>query len=150
MILLLSRKSNKTINNIIDWLFYFGNSFIRIDMPLYIRTLEVNIGEVKNDIKIILNSSSGKDIDLSKIKSVFYFGANFLYPFYLENKLKYIESYIDKEYKVIDDFIFYLLEKRSIGLHSKEINNNKLINLLLAKECGLDIPETVILKKINL
>lgn len=140
MIYIISEKSDLTTDLVIEWIINFKKKVIRFNQDVLI-SCKTNLGDSKE-----------QDLELSDAKKIWHrrgllntlplqlFGdysgnselvrylsrENQVYTAYLENKLK------------------RKLKQNYIGSIQRELNNNKLINLEIAKQIGLNIPATQI------
>lgn len=147
MILILSNSNDETTHLIMQWLNYNKKQVIRINR-------DDLIDIVVNDSNIYFEVKKGEDkikFNLSEIKSYWYRRGNFTISAeeFIKNKGNRIFKYIEKEHKIIKEFIhFKLKDKKSINsFNDNEIN--KLIVLEKAKECGLNVPTIKIFKSGN-
>ncbi len=155
-ILIVSAKYDRPANKVIDWLIYQNKKFLRFYYE------EESIKDVKIDIKrnnfeISFISKKGLKnnylIKSSEISSVWYRNGGLMYQWDTKNNLihphlaKKVEKYYDDELTVLFDYLFHLLKNKTKLGDYKYRKQNKLINLALAKECKINIPETIIASK---
>lgn len=151
MILILSESSDKTTNEVIDWITFFNKDFIRINDSdaCYIESIVLN-----NSYSDIIFKLNDKTIRFSNIVSYWYRRGNFSFdiPKIKFNNIlheKEIKSNLWQEIRSLY-FYFHSVLKSKNGLGSFFDNNiNKLENLELAKQCGLLIPETLITSELE-
>jgi len=131
MVLILSLKNDFTTNLVIDWLCFYEKKHIRINDSF--------AGVAFKSQKKYLKIKDGLLLDFEHISS-FWFrkGSTFLST--AENKI------LEDENKINLDYAQYLLEqKHSIGNTGGAIKINKLIALNIAKDCGLNIPNSFLI-----
>jgi hypothetical protein len=126
MIYIISELNDVSTNKVLEWLYFYNKSFIRINTDYDEFNLTMDIE--KNEWFL---------------KNVFWIRRGY-FPF-IKKELKntIYQKYLRDEYLRIN----YFIEKHSeniFGAFYKEENNNKLNNLLSAKKAGLNIPRTII------
>ena len=155
MILVISKKDDFFSNSVINWLFKFEvNNLVKIsdDDELIIESINLP----QNVIIVYIN---GQKIDFDKVTFFWYRGGILPIPkhdWLIEDKrlTQQVKRFVNYEWKVLREFLFYVLQ------HKEHIGNyflaetNKLRNLCIAKECDLLIPDTYIaqnnfLEKVN-
>lgn len=158
MILIHSNCDDVSTNDVIDWLNYFNQKFIRINdnSIFFIETIELdNLSKEKIILKISTPYSTDKtrEVDLSVIKSYWYRRGGFYTPpetikdRNITELIKEFNYYIHRESGAIKVFLYsYLNDIKHIGNYNHN-GTNKLYNLFLAKKVGLKIPETLVAKK---
>jgi ATP-GRASP peptide maturase of grasp-with-spasm system len=147
MILIISENNDYFTDKVIEWLLYFGISdLVRINESDKIFVKEIDLRQDGN----FCFSLNGKDIWASDVDFFWYRRGN-LNPLvdkkfdFKDNKMNEdIDKFLFHEWKVCKNFILHLLHKKpSLGnFFLSEVN--KLVNLEIAKECGLDVPITYI------
>ncbi|MDY8136437.1 grasp-with-spasm system ATP-grasp peptide maturase [Aquimarina sp. 2201CG5-10] len=142
MILIISIEQDESTIDIIRWLHHLGEKYILL-----------NNNELIDNISIDINTSdvyltcSGIKINFKEIKSVWYRRGNFkidnasISGDFVSDK---INDFLKKENNELYEYLHYLLnEKYTINNYNyKKVN--KLIVLTMARDLGLDIPETLI------
>lgn len=126
MIYIVSEINDVSTNKVLEWLYFYNNSFIRINTDHDEFNLTIDIEE--NEFFL---------------KNVFWIRRGY-FPF-IKKELKnsIYQKYLRDEYLRITFFI-EKYAKNIFGAFYKEENNNKLNNLLSAKKVGLKIPRTII------
>lgn len=154
--LLISITSDRSTSKIIDWLIFYSKEYLRICLENDF-LINVNISIKNDDINLIfsnLNDKKNFSINVNEISSVYYRNGGFKYllNYDFENELysklvKEINKYSENEIDTLIDFIYYFLsEKKTLGNYESR-KQNKLLNLKLAKKCGLLIPNSAILSE---
>lgn len=137
MILISSDIYDYSTNHVIDWLSSFKKQFVRIN----------KIDDYKitfHDSKLNL-SFNDEIINLNKIEGYFYRRGKIQHKH--SNSIVRLNDISDEHFKIIDEYINFILENKiSIGKYST-VNINKLIVLEVAKEIGFTIPNSYILEK---
>ncbi len=155
-ILIISTKFDKPVNKVVDWLIYNNKNFLRFYYE------DESIKDIKIDIKnnnfemSFISAKGLKNsflIKSSEISSVWYRNGTLLFHWDVKNNIIHpllaekVEKYYDNELTVLFDYLFHSLENKIKLGDYKYRKQNKLINLVLAKECEIDIPETIITNK---
>lgn len=149
MVLILSEENERTTDEVVQWLLNYNVRFLRINK--------------EDNLKIVcVSPSSGKALievkenvyDLNTFETVWYrrgyFNSNCVRAGLAEfssdqSKLAQISRFLNREWSVLQGFMFYELEnKKTVLGNFLKSQANKLINLRIANECGLLIPETTI------
>jgi len=150
-VLILSESFENTTDEVIEWLLSENINVTRLN-----KEDEVEIRKIDLLNEKIIISKKGLEIDLADI-NVFWHRRGMLKNKYieetyfenkhLENQLK---NFISWEWLIAHNFIIKQLEEKK-HLGSFFVSTvNKLNNLVLAKNCGLDIPLTLISNERNL
>ena len=139
MILLISSKYDVSTNIVIQWLNYYGVDFLRLHTEEFSL---LNYFSISNhSISLAIN-----DIDLEAITGIWHRRGRLRN---LPNSLNYlgkVTSYLKKE----EDSLIKSIEtnlkatKKYIGSYISEIENYKLDHLIAAKECNLNIPDSIV------
>lgn len=146
MVLILSENNDLSTDKVIEWLNYWEvKNIIRINEKdkVFIKKIDIR----KNTIIL---SFDNREINLSDI-DFFWFRRGNLNHFIdkqiqFENKdvNKGFNDFLNYEWLMCRNYIFHhLQQKKSLGNFFRSATN-KLINLRMAKECGLEIPETFV------
>ena len=146
MILILSDRFDHSTNQVINWL---KRPFIRINEENFVSEISFDMSSYKSkNGKIYFNSIA---LNLKDIQSFWYRRGNFIIR--IEEVIysnKPILMQLQKEWEIMALFLYFCLkEKRIIGDFKKAHEHNKLIDLLVASEVGLDIPQTIISNRKN-
>lgn len=141
-VVILSHQDEKTTNTVIDYLDWYNSSFIRINEE---DTFEsVNIFLDNHDEQINLKGKLKKIAFTNDIKYWYRRGD---FSIVLPVKSSEIESEYAKNFLLQEwDFIkkFLHSHRKSLSGYYQEVENNKLLNLKLAKEVNFTIPATLI------
>lgn len=152
-ILVLSSDMDVSTDNVLSWLYYYNtDKVIRINTSDKIELLNIYINNGKTQFYIKVNNDVS--IHSDEIKSYWYRRGELSY-----SRIKYnkdmigavdignnINAYYYKEYEHTTDTLYYLLKETDIvSINSfNDISTNKLINLDIAKQSGLLIPDTIV------
>lgn len=126
MIYIVSEINDVSTNKVLEWLYFYNNSFIRINTD-------------HDEFNLTIDIEENYFLD----KNIFWIRRGY-FPF-IKKELKntIYQKYLRDEYLRITFFI-EKYAKNIFGSFYKEENNNKLKNLLSAKKAGLKIPRTII------
>ncbi|MGB0861999.1 MAG: grasp-with-spasm system ATP-grasp peptide maturase [Saprospiraceae bacterium] len=150
MILIISEERDISTNHVIDWLIYYKQDYLRINISTSVTIKQVMVS--KESEKIILKAGEA-EFNLYDIKGYWYRRGwiNFHQKvnfklFENEDLARGIQAHLIHELSNIEGLIFNVLNQipRKINKFSDSRYNNKLINLCQAKNVGLDIPNTLI------
>ena len=151
MVLIQSEQGDLMTDRVIEWLYYYGvKEIVRIN-----ENTNITIESVTLD-KIIISLDSKTNIDLNEVSFFWYSrgSLNCLLEQFLnhdlDNKLKNkIGRFLQYEWQKLREYLYYELNsKPSLGNYYKSATN-KLINLKIAEQCGLKIPEFIVSGKNN-
>jgi len=147
MILILSQSVEKSTDDVLQYLTYYGCKYKRINDIDNITSIDISF-EDSVSIEFVHNDSK---IDLNKVKSYwyrrgyFYIGVPDIPNDLIEQDYyKYYLFYLKNEYQTIIQFLNFRL--KSIPHISSFYNNyiSKLVQLDVAKKVGLKVPNTLI------
>jgi ATP-GRASP peptide maturase of grasp-with-spasm system len=151
MILIFSNTRDKSTNDVIHWLLHYNYPFKRINGhdKLVDFNLSLNDKEIELELFFELETGEQEVVRFSEIDTVWYRRGtlNFEVDLDYENLelKKAILKNLNWDWTTIKEFIFFALKsKRSLGYYYHEVNNNKLINLMIAQQCGLQIPNSLV------
>jgi hypothetical protein len=148
MIVLLSYPGDRIANQVMDWLSRYQCRFKRINLEEEdYRKLAVTIRGTSTQIEFGLKD--GSTLQLDEV-SIFFFRGGLLnsdvhryhHPG-LPNKT--VKTHLSYEFRTLTEFFYYEISKKCLGnplLHPL----NKLIQLQVAAEVGLSVPDTLIRK----
>lgn len=149
MILILSNSTDETTDLVCNYLYCFKRAFVRLNLDNdFVEGIVYKLSNLNSDLKLTL--STGKTIYYEKVNFIWYRRGEFnLYNVKLSSKLKKsILNSLEVEKKIIIEYLYMLnVQKKHIGDIRIEINNNKIIQLTVAKNNGLNIPETLVTTK---
>ena len=152
MILIFSEELEQTTDEVVQWLISQGISFLRINKEDSIKIIELSL----NNERLLLELN-GKIFNINEFDAIWYRRGN-LNNNYFQSALLELSSnssilnqagrFLGNEWIILQFYIFYVLERKSrvLGSFQKSLVN-KLINLSIAKQCGLLIPDTTITSK---
>jgi SPASM domain peptide maturase of grasp-with-spasm system len=151
MVLILSENNDLTTDKVIEWLNYWEvKDIIRINEDDKIIIKEIDIQKETIILKFNDNDINVSDVDF------FWFRRGNLNHF-VDKQIEWENSDLDNqvhdflkyEWLMCRNYIFqYLQQKKSLGNFFRSATN-KLINLRIARECGWDIPKTLISEYIS-
>lgn len=141
MILIISNEKEYSTSDIISWLLYFSKKIFRINRNenVVVENILVNNQDVSCKVKIKENS-----IDIFDVGSYFYRHGELKLDFKITKENEWTAKFLSQEWETLSDFLVMLLEKKKFLGNYFAGNPNKLIQLEMAKECGLNIPTTCI------
>jgi len=148
MILILTQGSDQSTNDVIEWLLRWGKPFLRINETDIVKIKSIQINSTFEDICFSLNNNP-KLFQISSFKAYWYrrgwlnIEANLILE--LDFFDREVNKYLKEEMSKISSYFYFLINKipnRIGGFHEQ---NNKLINLSIALQSGLQIPFTKII-----
>lgn len=153
MILIISDENDHSTNEVIKWLLYLEEPFIRLGQNKFINSIQLKI--IEKEI-ILLLDIDGISLNYKDIKSFWYrkhclelfkdFKINHEVEF---DKNDYFTFLFLSELNCLKEYLVFLFErKKYIGNHDQR-NANKLISFYNANAVGLKIPNTLISNKID-
>lgn len=146
MILILSQEFDPSTDEVINWLEYYGVKYFRLNDTDICKIKSV---ELKNgDLNFMIEANS-KKISLNKLSSYWYrrglFNIDYSKKIKEKNELhRSLNKFIEDERNKLEEIIHKYLKKiPHIGSY---LDNriNKMESLIIASNCGLTIPATVI------
>ena len=143
MIIIVSQNIEKSTDKIIEWLGLYNFEVIRINQEMsfhgfslcYLPLLTINLFDANRKIKF------------SDIRAFLYRRGEFSMkiPFSLDiDNAKFIQYVLGREWAIIKDFLHKIEKPIIIGSFEKEINNNKIFDILLAQLVGLNTPASLV------
>ncbi|VXC60929.1 MULTISPECIES: grasp-with-spasm system ATP-grasp peptide maturase [Chryseobacterium] len=151
MILILSDRDEPTTDLVVDWLVFFQKEFVRISSssPLKIIKIYKTLGKFEVIFEI---SHFGKKITIdSKDISAYWYRRSRITTTFSTLEVDDIDvrnmfhEFIKEEYKSAINIIHRILEhKKHINKISDAFGVDKLHNLQIAEECGLQVPNTIL------
>jgi len=156
MILILSTRSDASTLDVLDWLLYYNEKFFL----LYTDDLDFKIIRFNPSKREFIIQANGQDVNLYTVTAVWnrrlgisvhnftnqYIDKNNPGSFFMEKEDTSHYGNLLDESRTLIEFIHYLVEKKGVTVIGSFFTNNvnKLIVLDTAKECGLDVPESLI------
>jgi ATP-GRASP peptide maturase of grasp-with-spasm system len=151
IILIISETGDYTTKNILEWLDYYGVSFLRLNYDVDADVIDIISGGIGNDIKNTVLRIKEKDFKLNEIKFIWYRRGSYKMEKFIkgstpftnrslsESLIYYMSAYSNFKY----EYLNYLFKDiPSIG--GNGIGRiNKLIVLELAKEHHLKVPKYI-------
>lgn len=139
MILLISSKYDVSTNNVIRWLNYYGINFVRLNTEDFNSLNHFSLSNKASKLTI-------NDIDINTITAVWHRRGRLRHvPNSLNNLGKVTDYLKNEEDSLVKPIETYLrCTKKYIGSYTSEVENYKLEHLMMAKECGLNIPNSII------
>lgn len=142
-----------TTDGVIDWLLHMGKGFIRINMDNLDR-MSVSLSVNSNHTNLCISNNHKWTVDKDEITNVWFRRTKLNIDIDLSNIVdegvqKTIRSNLIVEKRFFEHSIFHLLNDKKWLNHYKTVVNDKLETLILAKNCGLRIPSTVITNNLS-
>ncbi len=151
MILIITSNEDKSTNDVIKWLDYFGEKWLRVNEDDYLTVKEIRYSN--NKPASILVGIRGQQLDLCTIKGYWYrrgglrikMDKRIFESLECNSVSKNIIRYLEEENKSLVHFINQYLEKE-INRVNSELNsdNKKMFYLHIAMKVGLNVPPTII------
>jgi len=146
MILIISNESDKSTNEVIDWLEFYGEIFLRISDKDKVKIKKIELNTSKTNIQLLIKNIS---VNLSEIKSIWYRRGWLTIDkdFFLSDTMKLFKRKLKvqlvTEFNDINRFIIEIMSE--ISLNKPTDNHiNKLTVLKEAKQVGLNVPQSLI------
>ena len=142
MVNIFSKSNDRTTDEVIEYLRYFSSSEIqRVQGDNEYSNLRILISNESDSVK--LNDTQNKEYNVKRNTGWLRRGVlSFNIPIDLESFSMPIKEHIIQEVSFIKEYIYSYSLK--LGNFHREINNNRLINILIAKECGFKVPNTMV------
>ncbi|QHI38680.1 hypothetical protein IMCC3317_40740 [Kordia antarctica] len=139
MILLISSKYDVSTNIVIQWLNYYDVDFLRLHTEEFCMLNHFSVSN--QSISLTIN-----DVNLEAITGVWHRRGRLRNLPNSLNDLGKVTSYLKKEEDSLVKSIETNLKatKKYIGSYISEIENYKLDHLIAAKECNLNIPDSIV------
>lgn len=146
MVLIISENKDIFTTNVIEWLHFYGiYDIVRINEDDMVRIDKIEVHK-----NVLVLSVNGRLIHWSDVNLFWYRRGNLNHPFrrlidfYPEEISQQTQFFLNHEWAMCHNYIVYMLQqKKTIGNFFRT-TANKLINLKIAQECGLDTPQTLI------
>lgn len=153
MLLILSDSDDVSTNKVIDWLLFYKIPFFRINGVDSINEVKIYLSNQNSNFSFKVDKKNDFVYFLSYEKlTCFWYRRGYLnikYRKLLDEGIEEnsINSYLEREVKVLSDYIYNKLDCLfSVG-KIYDNNLNKLFVLDNAKKIGLNIPNTVVTSK---
>ena len=146
MILIFSRETELSTNNVLLWLKSYNERYLRITEHTKIIIDKLYLANNSYDIDFKID---GQLLSLSSIKSFWIWHGNiynmFVTKFKENNYPDRVLRAFKNDKKTLMEYVKFCIEsKNGLGKFSKQ-NSNKLIYLSKAQEIGLNIPKTFVI-----
>lgn len=143
MILILSKPADKDTDCVIEWLKYYETPFIRVNDDELMQG-HIIFSYNANSIEDAYFEISSQRVYLRDITVVWYRKFGFLTEYDLKLNLERdLLVYLYDEFKCLRDLILSLLKDKK-WLFDRSLKKSKLEVLEIARQCGLEIPKTII------
>jgi ATP-GRASP peptide maturase of grasp-with-spasm system len=142
----ISLYSENSTNSVLEYLTWIGGNFQRINEEDTIKSISIVLADDKENIMIDYDTKGV--INLSGIENTWYRKGD--YTMILPVKKadinnRFVEKFLLDEWDFVKNFLHQ--NSKSLGGHTFELANNKLLNLKYAKQAGLCIPTTIVTTK---
>lgn len=151
MVLILSDSNDVSTQEVTDWLLKWNVKFIRVCQNDLIEINYVSISDQEMDFEIIIKYSNDNiKLKYSDITFYWYRRANFNIKWFRNdsainnNFLNKFRQYLVNEFITISEAIHFLLKLKPHLGSIFDNDTNKLNNLIIARNCGLSIPNCII------
>lgn len=136
-----SKTEDKTTDIVIEYIRYMSNMTIQRVIGDSYSHINFEIDNFKQNLKI--GQSNQNNINLNLNTAWLRRGLiSINLPFSKDTHNEKINTHISEEMNSLKEFMYdYTLK---LGSYVKEIHNNRLTNLILAKQCGFAIPPTLV------
>ncbi|SDP99132.1 ATP-GRASP peptide maturase, grasp-with-spasm system [Mucilaginibacter sp. OK268] len=149
-VLIMSQHFDRSTDIVLQWLNYYGASYIRVNHGDVLKVRKINIDKGNTEITIRHNSV---EFSLSEITGFWYRRGNVGFAWdelksnelALERAIGAVNKHLKGEISTLEEYFYFQLEQLTTSLGRRSnARNNKLIHLEMAKLCGLNIPDTII------
>lgn len=157
MIAIFSHSNDFSVHEVCKWLDYYNQPYVIFNDLSIITEINVKIRKYrKYKVEIVLNNEI--TVDLFAITSIWvrhneiYFDSGFVQKNNLNYSLLQIANdFALNEIEEIKQFIINILSRDDVFSIGKfgQLRNNKLFNLILANNAGLEIPDSYIISQIS-
>jgi ATP-GRASP peptide maturase of grasp-with-spasm system len=149
MILILSDNSDKSTDQVIDWLYYYKLDFMRVTAK---SKVQVEFIDLENFLFSILIDE--KRVESENISGYWYRRDEIKFEFkessFNSKNMKLLRENAKMDYGILRNFLTFMLEKKSKKIGSFfNVELNKLVQLNLAKEIGLKIPSSFVVNNFD-
>ncbi len=153
VILLFSNDKNDiSAFDVYDWVKYFNYDILLLNdsnTQIEIINYSIVLNKVLLEFRI-----AGKVIEFNRVKSYYWRRGDIRHCFSADWEINKtydpLHWFLEDEKNIFSDSIMYYLEtKNKIGNFTENRNDNKLINLNVASQIGLQVPDTIITTRKN-
>ncbi|MEM6719223.1 MAG: grasp-with-spasm system ATP-grasp peptide maturase [Bacteroidota bacterium] len=138
MIVILSEKKDKTTVEVIKWIEYYNQKWIKINLE---DSIEVH--NLHDDVVLVINGES--KLYLSEVTSFWYRRGFLNYKYDLERLPSHLLPFLKEENYHLKNYYYHLLHKKnSLGNINSSITNKLIVNDF-SKSIGLKTPKSYIL-----
>ncbi|MBQ9469358.1 MAG: grasp-with-spasm system ATP-grasp peptide maturase [Bacteroidales bacterium] len=146
-LLILSEAGDRTTNEVAQWLLSWGVDFVRLNTEDAVRVLDVSPSSGRVAVQV-----RGRELNLADFDRMWLRRGVLRLECLAETMSalaniragRKLQGFVQNEWARLREYIFFCLERRAVLGSFARYNMNKLCVLHIAKECGLDIPETLI------
>lgn len=148
MILIVSEDNDHSTNEVIDWLIYYNQEFIRINSEQFVELHEVLLNDKKTTATF---SFKGKLISIDDVKSVWIRRGSLHFKIKIVSDMNPMTAQIIQHLKGEESHLSYyihhlLSKKQSLGSRNSR-HLNKILCIEKAIDAGFDVPSTWIISK---
>lgn len=141
MIVIFSQDIDNSTTSVIRWLHSMKSNYLRINEGTQLEISSVFLGTIEISFNILIRK---KEIEFFPERTtIWYRRGNFKINI-KEVQTKFIKSYLLAELGIVKNFLFSRISENYLGSFIAERDNNKILNLMLAKTLGIKIPDTLI------
>lgn len=145
MIFIMSNNFDSATNWVTQYLNYYGIDFFRYNAESEIKEISISIDT--GSVEVIIELLNGHKIDVARTEVFWYRRGDFNIVKPFNNDTEEKKRILNSENKKVKQFMHEVLESRSthkLSSISHDRDVNKLSNLILAENCGMKIPKTII------
>jgi|GEM_PF-1315913 len=141
MVIIQSSSSDRSTNDIIDWLMYHSSNFVRLNDDIIIGNLEITL----ETGQLLLNNIDISDCSYLYRRGDFHLLNEFIPISHVDKKDNWIlAQQLSKESLPILDFINLILKDKNYISNNSDTEINKLEQLKAARMVGLSTPKTIV------
>lgn len=141
MVLIVSSNRDQTTLKVLEYLKEWNIDCLFLHEQNKITNISIHFPSISIEV------NHKQKINLSRVHSFWYRKADLLFKQKQNGASLHpaVDKYLQNEWQIIKDYLYQKLgDKKSLGNFSLTQTTNKLVNLLIAKNCDINIPSTII------
>jgi len=146
MIVIFSIKEDLSTDYVVDWLIKLKKKFVRLNLSINYCT-HITISNINEEINLVIGNKIA--LKLSEISSIWFRRGGLNLDFKFLDIDSTVLNLYQKELKLIADYILFSFNKIDGNIGTINYSVNKIEVLSIAREVGLNIPDSLISSKKN-